>query len=109
MAFRPSSLFLLLLAATAQAQPGPPQGPPAVGVQAADRRPITETSEFVGRVEAVSRVDIRTRVTGFLEARLFQEGSEVAEGAPLFRIERAPFEAQLAQARATAEIGRAHV
>jgi len=77
-----------------------PQGPPAVGVQRAERRPVTETAEFVGRIEAVSRVEIRARVTGFLEARLFQEGSEVEEGAPLFRIERAPFEAQLAQARA---------
>jgi membrane fusion protein (multidrug efflux system) len=51
-------------------------------------------------VEAIQRVDIRARVTGYLEARLFQEGTEVAEGAPLFRIERAPFEAQLEQARA---------
>lgn len=101
MAFRPSSLLLtLILALPAQAQFGP-QGPPAVGVQPAERRPVTETSEFVGRIEAVSRVDIRARVTGFLEARLFQEGAEVPEGAPLFRIERAPFEAQLDQARAT--------
>jgi len=95
-----AGLLLLALSAAAQAQPGP-QGPPAVGVQPAERRPITETAEFVGRIEAVNRVDIRARVTGFLEARLFQEGGEVAEGAPLYRIERAPFEAQLAQARAT--------
>jgi len=101
MAFRRVTLLLALLAvAPAQAQFGP-QGPPAVGVQPAERRPVTETSEFVGRIEAVSRVEIRARVTGFLEARLFQEGGEVAEGAPLFRIERAPFEAQLAQASAT--------
>ena len=99
MASRRTALFLLLLMATARAQPGP-QGPPAVGVQPAERRAVTETAEFVGRIEAVSRVEIRARVTGFLEARLFQEGGEVAEGAPLFRIERAPFEAQLAQARA---------
>ena len=101
MALRRLALMLLALASAAQAQPGSPQGPPAVGVQTAERRPITETSEFVGRIEAVSRVEIRARVTGFLEARLFREGGEVAEGAPLFRIERAPFEAQLAQARAS--------
>lgn len=92
-------LGLAVMTLPAQAQFGP-QGPPAVGVQRAERRPVTETAEFVGRIEAVSRVDIRARVTGFLEARLFQEGAEVEEGAPLFRIERAPFEAQLAQARA---------
>ncbi len=96
---RVAVLGLVLLAMPALAQFGP-QGPPAVGVMPAQRRPVTETAEFVGRVEAVSRVDIRARVTGFLEARLFQEGSEVDEGAALFRIERAPFEAQLEQARA---------
>lgn len=108
MALRQSILSLLLLAFAAQAQPGP-QGPPAVGVQPAERRPITETAEFVGRIEAVNRVDIRARVTGFLEARLFQEGGEVAEGQPLYRIERAPFEAQLAQARATVASAQATV
>jgi membrane fusion protein (multidrug efflux system) len=77
-----------------------PAGPPAVGVVEARRQAVTELTEFIGRVEAIQRVDIRARVTGYLEARLFQEGTEVAEGAPLFRIERAPFEAQLEQARA---------
>ncbi len=92
-------LLLLALAAPAQAQFGP-QGPPAVGVQTAERRPVTESTEFVGRIEAINRVDIRARVTGFLQERLFQEGQEVKQGEVLFRIERAPFEAQLEQARA---------
>jgi len=92
-------LFLLLATLPANAQFGP-QGPPAVGVVTAERKPVTETTEFVGRIEAVNRVDVRARVTGFLEARLFQEGQEVRAGDVLFRIERAPFEAQLEQARA---------
>ena len=92
-------LLLLLLALPAHAQFGP-QGPPAVGVMTASRQPVTETSEFTGRIEAVNRVDIRARVTGFLQERLFQEGQEVKAGDVLFRIERAPFEAQLEQARA---------
>jgi membrane fusion protein (multidrug efflux system) len=87
------------LAIPAKAQM-PPGGPPAVSFVEARRQPVTESSEFIGRIEAISRVDIRARVTGFLEQRLFTEGSEVAEGAPLFRIERAPFEAQVDQARA---------
>jgi membrane fusion protein (multidrug efflux system) len=78
--------------------PGGP--PPAVGIVEAARRPVTESTEFIGRVEAINRVDIRARITGFLEQRLFTEGSEVAEGAKLFTIEHAPFEAQLDQARA---------
>ncbi|MBY0339253.1 MAG: efflux RND transporter periplasmic adaptor subunit, partial [Acetobacteraceae bacterium] len=86
------------LAAPALAQPQ--QGPPAVGFVVAERRPVTELTEFIGRVEAINRVDIRARVTGFLERRLFNEGSEVAEDAPLFRLEKPPFEAALDQARA---------
>jgi membrane fusion protein (multidrug efflux system) len=77
-----------------------PQGPPAVGVITAARKPVTESTEFVGRIEAVNRVDIRARVTGFLQERLFREGDEARAGDLLFRIERAPFEAQLEQAQA---------
>ena len=58
-------------------QPGA-GGPPAVGVvHGRSARPITETSEFVGRIQAVNRVDLVARVTAFLEKRLFTEGAEV--------------------------------
>ncbi len=77
-----------------------PQGPPAVGVVEAASRPVTESIEFVGRVEAVDRVALRARVTGFLEQRLFTEGQEVKEGEVLFRMERPIFEAELARAQA---------
>ena len=99
---RPLAGALALLLATslpAAAQFGP-QGPPAVGVQVAERRPVTETAEFVGRIEATDRVNIRARVTGFLQERLFREGSDVREGEVLYRLERAPFEAQVEQAQA---------
>jgi membrane fusion protein (multidrug efflux system) len=92
-------LLLPLCGLPVAAQFGP-QGPPAVGVITAERRPVTETSEFVGRIEAIDRVDLRARVTGFLQERLFREGQEVAEGQPLFRMERAPFEAEVARAQA---------
>ncbi len=99
-------LLLLLGVAPAAAQPRP-QGPPAVGVLTAERKPVTESTEFVGRIEAVNRVDLRARVTGFLEARLFQEGQEVKAGEVLFRIERPPFEAQVEQAQANLASARA--
>jgi membrane fusion protein (multidrug efflux system) len=98
-AFAAALPLLLCLALPAAAQFGP-QGPPAVGVITADRRPVTETTEFVGRIEAINRVDLRARVTGFLQERLFREGQEVSAGQPLFRLERAPFEAELARAQA---------
>ena len=74
-------LLLLVEAATGPAatQPGPSE-PPAVGVVEATRRPITRSNEFIGRVQAVHRVDLVARVTAFLEERLFDEGAEVKTG-----------------------------
>ncbi|WP_424814777.1 efflux RND transporter periplasmic adaptor subunit [Roseococcus sp. YIM B11640] len=92
-------LGLAGLAPPAHAQMGG-GGPPAVSFVEARRQPVTESTEFIGRIEAIGRVDIRARITGFLEERLFEEGSEVEEGKLLYRIERAPYEAQLDQARA---------
>jgi membrane fusion protein (multidrug efflux system) len=70
-----------------------------VGTVAAERRPITRASEYVGRVEAVERVDIKARVTGFLQEVLFKEGEVVKEGDVLYRIERESFDAAVQQAR----------
>jgi membrane fusion protein (multidrug efflux system) len=59
--------------------------------------------EAVGRTEGSKEVEIRARVSGIVEKRLYSEGAFVRAGAPLFQIERAPFEIALAQARATAD------
>ena len=56
--------------------------------------------ETVGQAEGSREIQVRARVTGILEKRLFQEGQRVAAGALLYRIERAPFEIALSQARA---------
>src|SRR6202051_2202293 len=82
-----------------RAQPAP-SAPPAVGVVEALKRPITETDEFLGRIEAVTRVNVVARVTAFLEKRLFDEGNEIKAGAQLYRLERGPFEADLASKQA---------
>ncbi len=74
--------------------------PPAVGIVEAVKRPITETSEFLGRIEAVNRVNVVARVTAFLEKRLFEEGAEIKAGDELYRLERGPFEADLAAKQA---------
>ena len=70
-------------------------GPPAVGVIEAVKRPITESSEFLGRIEATNRVNVVARVTAFLEKRHFVEGAEVKTGDLLYQLERGPFEADL--------------
>ena len=84
----------LSLMAAADAQPGP-GGPPAVGVIEAVKRPITESNEFLGRIEAINRVNVVARVTAFLEKRNFVEGAEVKTGDLLYQLERGPFEADL--------------
>ena len=85
--------------APARAQPAA-SGPPAVGILEVAKRPVTETSEFLGRIEAVSRVNLVARVTAFLEKRLFKEGEEIKTGDELYRLERGPFEADLASKQA---------
>ena len=89
----------LAFGATAEAQPAP-AAPPAVGVMEAVNRPVTESSEFLGRIEAPNRVSVVARVTAFLEKRLFNEGAEVKAGDELYRLERGPFEADLASKQA---------
>ena len=77
-----------------------PGGPPAVGVITAQRRAVTETQDFVGRVQATDKVDIVARVTATIVERGFVEGAEVAAGDLLYRLERAPFEADWAAKQA---------
>ena len=97
--FAPALLAALgLMLSPAMAQMGGPGGPPpAVGVVAVRKQAITESSEFVGRVQAIDRVDLTARVTAFIEERLFTEGMEVKQGDLLYRLERAPFEAAVQQ------------
>ena len=59
--------------------------------------------EAVGRTEGSKEVEIRARVSGIVQKRLYNEGSFVRAGTPLFQIDRAPFEIALAQAKAAAD------
>jgi len=92
----------LMLAGPATAQPAA-GGPPAVGVVRAARQQITQTDEFIGRISAVGRVALVARVTGFLEKRLFTEGTEVKKDDLLYVIEQPPFQAQVDAATATVD------
>src|SRR6266849_10275198 len=91
---------LLSLRAEAQLVPG---GPPAVGVVRAERQQITQSDEFVGRIQAVNRVALVARVTGFLEKRLFVEGAEVKQGDLLYLVEQPPFQAQVDASKAAVD------
>ncbi len=80
------------------AQQPAPQAVPVV-TAAAELKPVSKTKDYVGRIEAVERVDIRARVTGYLEAVLFKEGDAVKKGQPLYRIEEGLFKAAVEQAQ----------
>lgn len=88
------------LSSPALAQGGP-GGPPAVGVVAVKKQSVIEQSEFVGRIQSIQHVDLVARVTAFIEKREFVEGAEVKAGQSLYKLERGPFEAQVAAQAAT--------
>ena len=85
-------LAAIVLAASAMAQPAP-SGPPAVGVIKVERRPMTDSYEFNGRIQAINSVNIVARVTAFLDKQLFTEGTDVKKGDLLYVLERPPFQA----------------
>ena len=91
------AVFLVCAGFAAYAQESAPT-PVPVGTVKAERTAISKGWEFVGRVEAINRVEIRARVKGYLEAVLFKEGDLVKEGDPLYRIEKGLFEAAVGQA-----------
>ena len=104
-------LALSLLIATgcgrdegARANPAAPP-PSEVGVVTIQPHSVTLTRELPGRTSPIRVAEVRARVNGIVLKRLFQEGTDVKEGQSLFRIDAAPYQAQLESARA--QIARA--
>jgi membrane fusion protein (multidrug efflux system) len=78
-------------------------GPPPVQVATVKvkSQPVPVSLEAVGQAEGSREVEIRARVTGIIEKRLYDEGAAVAAGAPLFVIDPAPYESAVQQAKAS--------
>ncbi len=93
--------------AAAQGQAAPP--PPEVGVVVVKPGPVGLTVDLPGRLEASRVAEVRARVAGILEKRLFEEGSDVKAGEPLFQIAAAPYEAAVASARASVARAQANL
>jgi membrane fusion protein, multidrug efflux system len=98
----------------AQAQSAGPGGggPPEVTVAPAMIRPVSDSADFTGQLQAVDSVDVRPRVGGYVDAVLFKEGVEVHQGDVLFRIDPRPFQAEVDRltanrAQAQAQLGLA--
>lgn len=95
----------LAFGTTAVAQPAPP--PPAVMVAEVVAEPVSGPAEFVGRVEAIRSLDVRSRVQGFVTEVAFEEGSAVRRGDILFVLDPSQYEAELASAEARLSRARA--
>lgn len=77
-----------------------PQGPAPVGYVVVRQEPVTLTTELPGRTAAFETSEVRPQVNGLILDRLFVEGDVVRKGQPLYRIDPAPYQAQVASARA---------
>ena len=107
----PMSLMTALLAGCGeqktQAQAAPP--PPTVTVAKPTKKLVTDRDEYVGRFIAFDYVEMRARVSGYLEKILFKDGQLVKEGDPLFLIDPRPFQAALDQAKAAVVQAKANL
>jgi len=78
----------------------PPPAPPEVTVAEAEKQTVPVLMQFAGTVQSVRMVDIIPRVSGYVDARSFEEGTFLEAGAPLYRIDPRPFQAALDAAEA---------
>ena len=113
MCFARTALFLMLpasvLAGCSEQKPqasAPP--PPEVIVASPVKKNIVDKDEYVGRFVAIDAVEVRARVSGYLEKVHFTDGQTVKQGDPLFTIDKRPFQNTLDQARAVLAQARAN-
>jgi membrane fusion protein (multidrug efflux system) len=104
----------LLAGCEERKQAAAPPATPTVGVRPAAMKGVSRSFEFVGRIKAIDKVEVRARVEGFLEKVLFREGQDVKAGDLLYQIEKVQFQTQVDQARANlaaaeAEATNAHL
>ena len=91
---------LLALCACTKPVTPPGQGPASVTVAKPVPKQITEWDEFTGRLAAVESVEVRARVSGYLQSCDFREGKDVKKGELLFVIDARAYQADLARAQA---------
>ena len=107
------SLAILAGCSGGQASEGGAPPPPSVSIAPVLIKPVSQWDEFSGRIEAIENVELRPRVSGYIDRVNYTEGQEVKKGEVLFtidarsyRAELARAQAELARARTQAELGR---
>ncbi|MDF7675309.1 efflux RND transporter periplasmic adaptor subunit [Neisseriaceae bacterium ESL0693] len=99
---------VLALAACGKKNNGQARPEPVVSVVTAQPGTVTVNTELTGRLKPIRESQVRARVAGILQKRLFTEGGYVKEGQPLFQIDNAPYMASLQSARATLATAQAN-
>ena len=90
----------LALAASGCKKAGPPATPPpVVQVMEVAKKNVPRSTTFIGQLDSPQNVEVRARVEAFLDKILFEEGSEVQAGDPLFELDKKPYEEKLAAAK----------
>ena len=97
---------VVVVVATGCSQPKPAMPTPEVTVAAAIDRQVTDWDEFTGHFEAVQSVEVRPRVSGFIQHVSFPEGANVRRGDVLLTIDPRPYQAEVARAQAVLEQAR---
>jgi multidrug efflux system membrane fusion protein len=103
-----ASGMAVLLASCGEEQKAAAPPPPVVTVAHPTRRTVIDMDEYVGRFVAVDSVEIRARVSGYLDQVHFTDGQMVKQGDLLFSIDKRPFQTSLDQARANLAQARAN-
>lgn len=91
------------------AAPTPAPPPPSVAASEIKAAAVPLHYQYAGRIAAFREVEVRARIQGILQEKTFVEGAQVKEGDVLFRIDPAPYEAELARARAQLQEARAQL
>lgn len=97
-----ASMLLLVACSEESAAPAAPMTmpAPAVSVALVIQKEISEWDEFTGRLEAVKNVELRPRVSGYIESVDFKEGALVEKGQLLFKIDAQPFRSEVSRLKA---------
>ncbi len=103
----PLAAALVLSSCGPRPAPAPP--PPKVKVVQAVAREITEWDEYTARLDAIDSVEVRPRVSGYLQSIHFQDGAIVHKGDLLFLIDPRPYEAALRRAEADVELAESRL
>src|SRR5262249_58362733 len=103
------ALCAVLLATACGRQQSPEPPPAKVTVAHPIERELTDWDEYTARLEAIDSVEVRARVSGYLESVHFREGSVVKKGDLLFLIDPRPYEAQLRRAEGDLELAQSRL